>query len=154
MENLTYSQHLSMLIKNSEERIVFYKKTLEDVNKNKLIIDSNFGISQEELDKFTVWFKLNLRELKNKEEKDLKELVEEKTYYNQGLNPPSFYKNWKKQKKLSSVIVHPHPIVEMKLNNDLITIKNLETNEIESDFYLNEIIAQEIIDLMNNYLNK
>jgi hypothetical protein len=54
--------------------------------------------------------------------------------------------------KYSSVIVHPHPIVEMKLTNDLITITNLETNEIESDFYLDEIIAQEIIDLMNNYL--
>lgn len=92
MENLSYSEFLTTLIKNSENRVQYYKKTLEDAYKNKVDDD----VLKREME----WFKSLLRELKNREEIDLKKLVEEKTYYNQGLNPPYLY-NWKKQKTIA-----------------------------------------------------
>lgn len=59
-----------------------------------------------------------------------------------------------------SIIVHPHPIVEMqlKIKNDEIglfaecLIYNTEKKEVESSFFIDEDKAKEIIDLMQKFL--
>jgi len=63
------------LIKNSELRLVSYKKLLAE-----------FARTAPD------WYKELLRENKNNEQVYLKKLVEEKTYENEGLNPPFCYK--------------------------------------------------------------
>lgn len=73
----------SSLIRNSEQRLLNYKKLLEEVNKNKDIYNPN--------DDFIIWYKDFLRENKNREQIWLRNLIEEKTYINQGLNPPFCY---------------------------------------------------------------
>ena len=75
---------LKELIKNSEERVLSLKKMLEDVGRDK----TNFPPT----DEFIEWYKTFLRETKNFEQIRLKDLVEEKTNENQGLNPPFCYK--------------------------------------------------------------
>jgi len=70
--NFLYEQSLRYFIRNLEERIVFYKKLLEDRIED-------------------VWLKDTVRNSKNSEEAYLKELREELTYYRQGLNPPYCY---------------------------------------------------------------
>lgn len=74
---------LKTLIKNAEERVADYKKMLEDVHKDKI----NFPPTYEQI----VWYKSLLRENKNSEQIWLKKLIEQKTYENEGLNPPCCY---------------------------------------------------------------
>jgi len=82
---------LKTLIKNSEERVVDYKKMLEEVHKDKI----NFPPNSE----LTVWYKTFLRENKNSEQLWLKELIEERTYENEGLNPPFYYPEYWREGK-------------------------------------------------------
>jgi hypothetical protein len=77
---------LPKLIKNSEDRFKSYKQLLESVYK-----DTEFDKESD----FYIWYIKYLREMKNMEESWLKELIDEKTNYNGGLNPPFCYK-WKK----------------------------------------------------------
>lgn len=78
---------LKELIKNSEERVASYKVLLEQVGKDKV----NFPAT----DELVEWYKSILRDNKNSEQVRLKLLTEEKTYENQGLNPPYCYKHYK-----------------------------------------------------------
>ena len=71
---------LKQLIKNTEERFISYKVLLEDISKVKL-----------EPSELLTWYKSLLRDNKNNESSNLKKLVEEKTYENEGLNPPFLY---------------------------------------------------------------
>lgn len=73
---LSHSQHLKLLVKNAEERIISWKELLADCNKNKINSD---------------WYKDMLRECKNSDEKFLKQIREELTNYNQSLNPSFCY---------------------------------------------------------------
>jgi hypothetical protein len=70
---------LKEMIRNSEQRVKEYKEMLSEVFRNKDI-------------DYPDWYKQLLRDNKNHEESWLKELVKEKTYENQGLNAPFFYK--------------------------------------------------------------
>lgn len=63
---------------------------------------------------------------------------------------------------LSAVVVHPHPIVEMQLKNfkkdDVgyiaeCVLYNSEFNQVESSFFIDEDIANEIIGLMQKFLD-
>ena len=63
---------------------------------------------------------------------------------------------------LSAVVVHPHPIVEMQIKNfkkDEVgyiaecVLYNKEYNEVESSFFIDEDRANEIISLMQTFLN-
>jgi hypothetical protein len=67
---------LKILIKSSEDRYVSYKKILEEMYKIS-------GIPE--------WFREILRDGKNVEQGWLKKLVEEKSFENDGLNPPFCY---------------------------------------------------------------
>jgi hydrogenase maturation factor HypF (carbamoyltransferase family) len=69
-------QYLKYAIRKTEERLISYKKMLEDAFKNK--IDSE-------------WYKEHLREMKNHQEHTLKILNSEMTLSNFGANPPFFY---------------------------------------------------------------
>jgi hypothetical protein len=80
---MTSAEELTSLIKNAEERVLSYKQLLEEVSRNKKIFSGE--------DDLIVWFKNLLREAKNFEQNRLKDLVEEKTYLNSGLNPPYCY---------------------------------------------------------------
>jgi hypothetical protein len=75
---------LKVLIRNSEERVKSYKTLLEQVNRDK----NSFPPGNE----FVIWYKSILRENKNREEKWLKDLIDERTFENQKLNPPFLYK--------------------------------------------------------------
>jgi len=68
---------LKDLIKNTEERYISYKKILEDLYKNKIVIPD--------------WFKDLLHEMKNTEKELMEKLIEERINENQGLNPPYCY---------------------------------------------------------------
>lgn len=87
--NKTYEEQLRELVRNAEERYISYGKMLEDVFKDKV----NFPSGEE----FTEWYKELLREGKNTSESWLKGLREELTYFRQGLNPPSFYRIYKRK---------------------------------------------------------
>ena len=79
------------LIKNTEERIAWYKTQLGNISRYKKdYIDED--ISKEDYE----WYKDYIRDQKSTNERFLKELVEEQTYLNQGLNPPFYYKKFKK----------------------------------------------------------
>lgn len=80
MNNLSYADHLKNLVKNAEERIVSWKELLADCHKSKIDLE---------------WYKEMLRDGKNRDETWLKNLREELTNFNQGLNPPSFYTKYK-----------------------------------------------------------
>lgn len=67
------------IIKNCENRLVSYKQLLSEF--------ARLDVPD--------WYKELLRENKNNEQVYLKKLVEERTYENEGLNPPYCYK-WKK----------------------------------------------------------
>ena len=63
---------------------------------------------------------------------------------------------------LTSVVVHPHPIIEMQIKNfkkDEVgyiaecVLYNKEFNEVESSFFIDEVRANEIISLMQTFLN-
>jgi hypothetical protein len=87
-------EELKILIKNCEERFIWYKKELENLHKDK----EHYNPESE----WTKWFKEHLRECKNDEEINLKEHREEQTYLRQGLNPPYCYSNseYSKRKKV------------------------------------------------------
>lgn len=74
---------LKRLIKNSEERVIIYKKLIEEVYKNK----DKFPPQ----DEFIVWYKQDLRENLNSEQKWLKQLILQRTHEKEGLNPPGCY---------------------------------------------------------------
>ncbi len=75
---------LKLMIKNSEERNDSYKKLLENVYKDKVSFPAD--------DELVIWYKSWLRDNKNSEQGWLKDLVEEKTNHNEGLNPPFCYR--------------------------------------------------------------
>ena len=85
MTEETYS--LSQSIRNHEGFLINTKSLLEEISRNKDIYTPD--------DEFVIWFKQHLREFKNDVESTLKELILEKTYENQGLNPPYCYKTFK-----------------------------------------------------------
>lgn len=76
-------KNLKQIIKNTEERLISYKKLLEESNRDK----KSFPIN----DELVEWYKSLLREYKNLDQNFLKKLIEEKTYENEGLNPPFCY---------------------------------------------------------------
>ncbi len=80
---------LKILIKNTEDYVAFYKKMLEEVSRDKIAFPPD--------DEIVDWYKALLREGKNSEQVRLKNLTDEKTHENQGLNPPFCYE----QKKLN-----------------------------------------------------
>lgn len=81
---LSYGDSLKYLIKRAEERVQEWKRMLGDCHKA--------GIEDEE-------YKDILRYGKNLDEKILKELREEITYFNQGLNPPYCYPDYRRNKE-------------------------------------------------------
>lgn len=74
---------LKHLVRFTEERYIWYKKQLEWVFKDKAVWNPE--------DEFTIWYREFLREQKNNEEIDLKELRLELEYLRQGMNPPFCY---------------------------------------------------------------
>ncbi len=81
---------LKTLIKNAERRLYDIKKMLEEIHKDKTSFPPQ--------DELVVWFKTHLRDVKNSEQTRLKDLVEERTNENEGLNPPWFYPEYWKNK--------------------------------------------------------
>ena len=75
---------LKKYIQSTEERVLSYKNLIEDVARNRTIFSP--------IDEFVIKFKEHIREMKNYEERMLKKYREEKTFENQGLNPPWCYK--------------------------------------------------------------
>ena len=75
------------LIKNTEERVAWYKSQLENISRYKKEYVAE-DISKEDYD----WYKEYIRDQKSTNERFLKSLVEEQTNLNQGLNPPFCYK--------------------------------------------------------------
>lgn len=71
---------LKGLIKNAEDIVLSYKAMLEDAYKNKALFGDDFES-----------YKALLRENKNYEELRLKNLVEERIFEKEGLNPPFCY---------------------------------------------------------------
>jgi len=80
---ITEQDFLRPLITNGEKRLIYYKKLLEEVHRDKITWPPD--------DEFVKWFKDFLRDNKNEEEQLLKKYRKEMTYANQGLNPPRFY---------------------------------------------------------------
>jgi hypothetical protein len=76
---------LKELIRNAEARFIWYKNEIELVGRDRI----NFPLT----DELVIWYKAHLREMKNLEEGHLKELVKERQYANQGLNPPFCYRH-------------------------------------------------------------
>ena len=75
---------LKTLIRNTEERIVDYKNILKDIGQNKKL----FLTDDESLE----FYKSYVRDMKNKEEINLKKLVDERKFENENLNPTFCYK--------------------------------------------------------------
>lgn len=80
-----YKEHLKKLINIYQTRVTEYKSLFKDIHINKTVFEQDD------------FYKSFLRELKNEDEKVLKELVSELTYYKQGLNPPFCYGKEKKK---------------------------------------------------------
>ena len=78
----TYS--LSGLIRSYEDIVASYKELLKDAS-----MDKEHYPPENEL---IIWYKTILREEKANCQSILKDLVKEKEYENQGLNPPFCYK--------------------------------------------------------------
>ena len=78
---MSMEEHLTLLIRNSEARAI----DLKGSKKVKGLIREAYEYKMPE------WFMKHLKELKNSEEKWLKELQEEQRYFRQGLNPPFIY---------------------------------------------------------------
>ena len=89
---LPQEEFLKHCVRFTEERYIWYKKQLEWVFKDKEVWPPG--------EEFTEWYKELLREGKNREESDLKEIREELTYHRQGLNPPFCYPEYWKDKKM------------------------------------------------------
>jgi hypothetical protein len=79
-----WQTQLKEFIKNSEARFVWYKQELERMYKS--------GEAKADPE----WMK-TLKELKSMQEATLRDLREEQTHLNQGLNPPFFYR-WPQKK--------------------------------------------------------
>ncbi len=86
---LSQEEFLKHLIKFTEERYIWYKNQLGEVFKDK----SSFPPGDETVE----WYKENLREEKNSNEINLKHLRLEIEHLRQGLNPPYFYKSYKRE---------------------------------------------------------
>ena len=87
--NLTPDDFLKYLIKNTETRYIEYTKMLADLFKNKALYD---------VESFD-WYKENLRDGKNSEEKTLKSLRLELEHLRHGMNPPFCYVSYKSKEK-------------------------------------------------------
>jgi hypothetical protein len=90
LRKISEEEFLKHLIRFTEERYIWYKKALEDLYKTKF----EPGDWQTE---FNVWFKEHLREMKNREESDLKELRIEMEHCRSGMNPPYCYPAYKRK---------------------------------------------------------
>lgn len=87
---LSEEERLKHFIKFTEERYIWYKKQLEWVFKDKETWPPD--------DEITIWYREDLRFMKNKEEGDLKELRIEMEHCREGLNPPWCYPDYKRRK--------------------------------------------------------
>jgi len=76
VSKLTYQELLKYFIKRAEDRIIEWKQQLAEYHKEKWTDEG---------------YKDILRDGKNRDETWLKDIREELTNFNQGLNPPSFY---------------------------------------------------------------
>lgn len=82
-----YGTQLKKWVTASQERVMWYKKELEEVFKNKNYFHPEIP------EDFKAWWKDHLREMKNIEELGNKGLVLEAQYFNSGLNPPFCYRD-------------------------------------------------------------
>jgi hypothetical protein len=89
LHKLSEEEFLKHLIRFTEERYIWYKTQIESLHKDKETWIPG--------DEFTVWYKEFLRENKNREESDLKELQIEMTHCKQGMNPPFCYPAYKRK---------------------------------------------------------
>jgi len=89
---LSEEELLKYLIKSTEERYIWYKKSIEDLYKNR----ESYEAGDWKIE-FMVWFKDHLREMKNSEESRLKELRVEIEHCRSGLNPPGMYTRYKRK---------------------------------------------------------
>ena len=74
----TEEDFLKTLVRNTEERYIYYKWLIAEVSKDKVHFPSDNDL--------VIWFKGHLREMKNIEENSLKKLRQELTNIRQGLN--------------------------------------------------------------------
>lgn len=79
-------QELKELVKNTEERFIWYKKEMENIGRNR----DHFPPD----DPFIQWYKAHVREMKNMEDTHLTKLREELTLVRQGVNAPLFYRKF------------------------------------------------------------
>jgi hypothetical protein len=86
--NISDEEFLKYLIRFTEERYISYKNMLSDIFKD----NENFPLT----DEFTIWYKDDLRESKNREEGCLKDLRLEIEHFRQGLNSPYLYPKYNK----------------------------------------------------------
>jgi hypothetical protein len=73
------------LVRNAEERYIWYKKEVENVYKDKVSFPPD-----EEL---VIWYKQHLREMKTVEEGWMKENIKTLNYLKEGLDYPFLYKH-------------------------------------------------------------
>lgn len=108
---MTYEENLKILIRNTEDRYIWYKKEIESLFKNKNIwpVDDNF----------TIWYKEFLREEKNLSESHLKELQIEMTHFRQGMNPPFCYGAYKRKVLVGMFTEKGSPVTLNDLENVL-----------------------------------
>lgn len=92
---LSEEERLKHWIRFSEERYISYKKLLEEIHKDKTVLEPGDWRVEHR-----VWLKEHLRECKNSEESNLKELRIEMEHLRQGLSPPWCYPEyWKNRIK-------------------------------------------------------
>lgn len=75
---------LKELVKQSEERFIWFKKELSSLYSQRDVFDPD--------DEFTIWYKSYLREQKTINESWMKSLVEERDFLRNGLSSPYLYK--------------------------------------------------------------
>jgi len=83
-ERVLVEYSLSGLIRSYEDRVASYKELLKEASMDKEHFPPDSDI--------VIWYKAILREGKAENQSILKDLVKEKEYENQGLNPPYCYK--------------------------------------------------------------
>jgi len=83
-ERVLVEYSLSGIIRSYEDMVASYKELLKESSMDKV----NYPPDNE----LVIWYKANLREEKARCQSILKDLVKEKEYENQGLNPPFCYK--------------------------------------------------------------
>lgn len=76
-------QELKDLVRNAEERYIWYKNEIENVGRNRTIFDPK--------DELVIWYKAHLREMKNAADTWLAKVREELRDHRQGLNPAFCY---------------------------------------------------------------